>query len=266
MALSIPITAVTEVLHEVAEAEVLSRFRNLSRADIRSKSSSQDLVTLADIEAERVLTRRLPDLLPGSSVVGEEAAYADPGVLDRLTAPGPVWIVDPVDGTGNFSKGIARFGMIVALAYRGETVAGWILDPIDGRIAVAERGAGATLDGRRVAIKTDVGRLGTLEGCAFGPRSKVLKGRVRRFHHLGSAAQVYLGLLQNRLQFGVFSRLMPWDHAAGILLHAEAGGQVGLLDGTPYRPALRRGDLLLAPNAALWDEMRSLLRAVTVSG
>lgn len=268
MALSIPIDSVATTLREVAAEEVLPRFRNLSTADIREKTSSQDLVTLADIEAEAALTRRLPGLLPGSVVVGEESAYADAGVLDRLSGDDPVWVIDPVDGTGNFSRGNATFGMIIALAHRGETVAGWILDPVADRLAVAERGAGATVDGARAHLPepAEPARLTALHGCAFGPRGKALRGRVRKLHHLGSAAQVYLGLVTGRLHFAAYSRLMPWDHAAGVLLHAEAGGQGGLIDGTTYAPTLRHGDLLLAPDPALWTEMAAILRTARGGG
>jgi len=264
--LSIPIDTVSEILRDVANAEVLPRFRNLATADIRTKTSAQDLVTLADIEAEKALTRRLPDLIPGSVVVGEEAAYADPKILARIDQDAPVWVIDPVDGTGNFSKGIAAFGLIVALTHKGETVAGWILDPVDDRIAITERGGGATLNGARVHINLPPGRLRDLTGCAFGPRGKTLRGRVGKLKHIGSAAQVYLGIAENRLHFASYSRLMPWDHAAGVLLHTEAGGHNGLIDGTPYAPTQHKGDLLLAPNLELWDEMAEVLRGRGATG
>ncbi|MQX38043.1 inositol monophosphatase family protein [Roseospira navarrensis] len=266
MAIHVPIDTVATIMREVADAEVLPRFRNLSESDIRTKTSAQDVVTLADLEAETALARRLPDLVPGSVVVGEEATYADPGELDRLAEDAPVWVLDPVDGTGNFSKGHPAFAMIVALVHRGETLAGWILDPVGGHLAAAERGAGSRLDGVPVRIDTEPTRLRELRGCAFGPRGKALRGRVGKLLHIGSAAQVYLELARNRLQFGAYSRLMPWDHAAGILIHAEGGGHHGLLDGRPYAPTLRAGDLLLAPNRDLWAEMADLLKGTGVAG
>ncbi|KAA5607300.1 inositol monophosphatase [Roseospira marina] len=263
---ALPIEAVSSLLRDVAAAEVLPRFRNLSDTEIHAKTSAQDVVTLADLEAEKALSARLPDLLPASTVVGEEAAYADATILERLSGDGPVWVIDPVDGTGNFSKGIAAFGMIVALVDKGETVAGWILDPIGDRLAIAERGAGATVNGTPVRIDTAATRMNTLKGCAFGPRGKALRGRVGRLIHIGSAAQVYLDLAEGRLQFAAYSRLMPWDHAAGTLLFAEAGGHLGLLDGQAYAPTVHQGDLLLAPNAAVWADMADLLRGSGMVG
>jgi len=261
MSLPLSMEAVASVLHEVAATEVLPRFRNLSDADIRAKSSPEDLVTLADIEAERAFTRLLPDLLPGSLVVGEEATYADSSVLDRLSGDRPVWIVDPVDGTGNFSRGNPAFGVIVALAYHGETVAGWILDPLAERLAMAERGAGASVNGQPASVAPASGALDTLEGCAFGPRGRALRGRVKGLHAIRSAAQVYLRLVTNAYQFGSFSRLMPWDHAAGVLIHAEAGGYGRLIDGTLYDPTFRSGDILLAPDEGTWRCMAALMLA-----
>jgi fructose-1,6-bisphosphatase/inositol monophosphatase family enzyme len=260
MSCSVSITAVADIMREVATAEVLPRFRNLSDADIRAKTSSQDLVTLADLEAERALGRRLSDLLPGSVMVGEEGVFADPGILDRINGEAPVWVVDPVDGTGNFARGDATFALIVALVHRGETVAGWILDPVTERLAVAERGGGAMLDAMPVRIDPAPGDLNDLHGTAYGRRGRALKGRVRRLHFLGSAAHGYLRLLDGRFHFAAYSRLMPWDHAAGVLMCSEAGAISRLIDGTPYAPGLRQGELLTAPSEALWNEIAANLQ------
>ena len=100
---------VAELIREVAATVVLPRFRHLATDEVHQKAPG-DLVTIADQESERELTRGLTALLPGSTVVGEEAAAADPGVLDRLDGRGPIWIVDPVDGTNNFAAGTARAG------------------------------------------------------------------------------------------------------------------------------------------------------------
>lgn len=259
MVLSISIAAVADILREVAAAEVLPRFRNLSDADIRAKSSPQDLVTRADLEAERVLGQRLPDLLPGSVMVGEEGVFADPGVLDRMSGDAPVWVVDPVDGTGNFARGDPTFALVVALVDRGQTVAGWILDPVGECLAAAEHGGGVTVNGRPACLGPEPVCLGALQGCAYGRRGKALKGRVRRLHYPGSAAHAYLRLLDGRYHFAAFSRLMPWDHAAGVLMLAEAGGVGRLIDGTPYAPTRRDGELLLASTGETWTDLAAIL-------
>jgi fructose-1,6-bisphosphatase/inositol monophosphatase family enzyme len=76
---------------------------------------------------------------------------------------------------------------------------------------------------------------------------------------LSSAAQEYLRLLEGRAHYSLYHRLMPWDHAAGVLMHAEAGGYSALIDGTPYRPGLLNGSILLAPDRESWQALHGQL-------
>src|SRR6185437_5920408 len=128
---------VAELIREVAATIVLPRFRHLAAGEIHQKSPG-DVVTIADQEAEKALTRRLTALLPGSVVVGEEAVAADPRVLERVRDPGAVWIVDPVDGTNNFAAGKTPFAVMVALLRDAEPAAAWIYDVVDDRMTLAE--------------------------------------------------------------------------------------------------------------------------------
>ena len=146
---------VEAIVREVADEAILPRFRALSDDEVTEKTGPQDLVTVADREAELLLARRLPDLVPGSVVVGEEGAAADRAVLSEL-GRAAVWIVDPVDGTGNFVAGSERFGVMVALVRGGETVLGVIYPPMDGRCALAEKGAGAAFGGEALAGRKGV--------------------------------------------------------------------------------------------------------------
>lgn len=259
------IDAVSTIIREVAAADILPRFRSLSRTDIREKGPG-DLVTVADEAAERHLTARLLDLMPGSLVIGEEATAADPGVLDRIRAPEPVWIIDPIDGTANFVAGEPQFACMVALARGGRTIAAWILDPVAGRMLTAAEGEGAWLDGARCRVR-DPASPEAMRG-AIG--SRYFQKRVRdqletRIPRIGSvislrcAGQEYFRLLAGDTHFSVYRRIMPWDHAAGTLMHAEAGGYAAKLDGSPYAPTDREGGLLLAPDAAGWVALQTLL-------
>ena len=106
--------AVARLMREVASEEVLPRFRNLSEDDISEKYAGE-LVTVADERAEAALETGLGALVPGSVVIGEELTARDPEVLDAMdNHDGPMWIVDPVDGTQNFADGKTCFAMIVA--------------------------------------------------------------------------------------------------------------------------------------------------------
>ena len=189
-------------------------------------------------------------------VVGEEAVAADASVLDRLNGDAPVWIIDPVDGTANFAHGNKKFAVIVALAVLGRTVQGWIHDPVTGLMAVGETGAGAFIGDLRLRIPEDVSLAQMLGVCR---KTDGLKREVKSLYRNGSAAHDYLDLIKGRAHFAHYLRLKPWDHAAGVLMHLEAGGFSGLCDGTPYAPTLREGHLLMAPSRDSWEKLRDLL-------
>lgn len=252
---------ISALIAAVAQEEILPRFRTLRDDQIRAKSHPHDLVTDADVEAERVLTARLTAELPGSVVVGEEAVHGDAGVLDRLKGDAPVWVVDPVDGTSNFAHGKPLFATLVALVVGGHTVQGWLHDPIRGITITTEAGSGTWLNGERLRVAGQGMRLADLIGSAGYSPVKALRGRYAKHVHHASAAHDYMALVEGRMHFAVFRRLMPWDHAAGVLAHQEAGGVAGLSNGNDYSPLLRSGALILAPDQPILDEIRSLVSA-----
>src|SRR5260221_1230211 len=138
---------IERLMVEVAAEEVMPCFEKFEAGDVSEKSPG-DLVTIADVATERRLTRALLDALPGSRVVGEEAAAADPRILDQLAGDDPVWVVDPIDGTANYAAGIPMFAVMVGLIRRGEAVMGWIHDPVKRETASAAAGEGTWGAGR----------------------------------------------------------------------------------------------------------------------
>lgn len=252
--------AVAAIMREVAQAEILPRFRSLESHEIRQKSHPGDLVTAADVAAEKALAERLRALLPGSVVVGEETAHADPAVLGKLQEDAPVWVLDPVDGTRNFAHGVARFAVMVALVRGGDTVAGWILDPVADSLYVAQQGAGSWCDGRRIRV-CEPAPLRRLTGATGYAHAKLFKPMGIRTRQTGSAAHDYMQASDGRIGFALFRRrLNPWDHAAGALIHAEAGGYARLFDGRSYRPGDTAGDhIILAPDEEVWREIREII-------
>jgi len=265
----IDIDRISAIVAETAEAEVRPRFRALAKGDVREKSAG-DLVTVADEAAEAALARRLRDELPGSVVLGEEAAANEPAVLDYLAGDDPVWVIDPVDGTGNFARGVATFAVMLALVRRGETNAAWIHEPVAGRMTVASRGAGAWLDGERLwrpaPPRHAANMQGTLHASAHGTPS--LRRRLDKRRHLVDAVTSlrcagaeYVRMARGTQHFSIFTKLAPWDHAPGTLILAEAGGATRLSDGRAYTPQVRDAEaLLLAPDEASWDTLyRTLL-------
>ncbi|HVJ51548.1 MAG TPA: inositol monophosphatase [Aliidongia sp.] len=263
--MKLDIEAVATLLRDAAAQYIVPRFRRLETGEILEKQPG-DLVTIADIETERALAPLLSALIPGSLVVGEEAAAKDPSILDRLGGEDSVWLIDPVDGTANFAAGMPLFAVMVALVQAGGVVGSWIYDPIAGVMATAERGSGAWSGGRRlrVAVPAEPARMSGSLTLRFGDRELVrtIAGhadRVGSIFSLRCAGQEYLTLIQGRAHFALYHRTLPWDHAAGYLLHKEAGGYGRRLDGSAYSPRLHDGGIMLAPDESSWHQLRAAL-------
>lgn len=257
---------VVAFMEEAAREDVLPRYRHLADQDVVEKAPG-DLVTVADLDAEKRLTRLLSDHVPGSIVVGEEAVYRNPDLMGELQTADQLWIIDPVDGTANFAAGTPNFAIVVAYLEAGQALGAWIHEPVAGNTATAIRGEGAWIGDERLSV-TDGGAIGTLSGLinsnAYGrsfrdevrPKKEAF-GEITRY---GCAAHAYRMLASGRQDFSLYNRLWPWDHAAGILLHAEAGGYSARVDHARYRPIDRVQGLLSAPNEQTWREIDAFLR------
>lgn len=233
-------TAVADLITDVCARVILPRFRALESHEVEHKRPG-DVVTVADREAEAELTAALRAASPSALIVGEEAAFGDPGMVHGLAGAEHAWVIDPVDGTRNFASGSVDFGVMVAEVRGGATVRGWIWQPLHERFYIAERGAGATCNGTplmRTAVTGQPWRV------AAWPRlaSRDVPGlRVRRTR--GSCAIDYPLLASGELDGLAYRSLHPWDHLPGTLLVAEVGG-AALADGRPYGPGV--GGRLLA--------------------
>ncbi|MFI2733942.1 inositol monophosphatase family protein [Streptomyces sp. NPDC018711] len=261
-------TEVEEAVRKAAAAEIMPRFRQLAADDIVEKNGPHDLVTVADRAAEGHLTASLTALLPGSVVVGEEAVHADPGVYEELRGDAPVWIVDPVDGTRQFVHGDPAFCTLVALARHGEVLASWTYAPALEQFAVAVRGRGATLNGEAIRSGSpapgEVLEVATSHPDYTTPDQKRallgLRTEGVRPRPCGSAGLEYLAVARGELAGTAFSWEYAWDHAAGLLLVAEAGGATTTIAGEPFR--LAGGNALpftTARDAATAERIRALL-------
>ena len=263
------IAAVQTIIEEVTDELIVPRWRALEAGDVQEKSPG-DVVTVADVEAEQALTPRLADLVPGSAVVGEESVAADASVIDAIGVADDVWIIDPIDGTGNFAAGSPDFGVMVAQVAAGEIVRSWIHMPIRGETFHAERGAGATRNGESLTLTdtavrpTDVSGVVKTRFLPPGVRVLVEQG-VPRVGPLDPSticsAVEYGRVAAGDLDYILYWRTYPWDHAPGALLVAEAGGRASRLEGDDYRVGDDRTGLLVARGSTTWDLMRSSLLA-----
>ncbi|MGA5206682.1 inositol monophosphatase family protein [Streptomyces variegatus] len=236
---------VEEAIRKAAATEIMPRWRQLAAHEVEQKSGPHDLVTDADRKAELYLTEALGTLLPASVVVGEEAVHANPASYEAIRGDAPVWIVDPVDGTRQFVRGEAGFCTLVALAHRGTLLASWTYAPARDRLAYAQRGKGAHLDGERLfagvpqpgrdlRVATSHPDYTTEEEkhALLGLRADGVAPRP-----CGSAGLEYLAIARGESDAVAFSWEAAWDHAAGLLLVEEAGGAHLTLAGEPFRIA-----------------------------
>lgn len=257
----ISIESVSALIRDVADSEILPRFRQLAEGDIKTKGEGS-VVTVADHAAELRLIDGLTALDPGSVVVAEELYEDKPEILAHLSEEPRVWIIDPIDGTRNFAEGKPAFAIIIAYMRDGEVVAGWIHNVVGATMAVTEHGGGAFQDGRRLKSAAPA-PLKALSG-ALGSRLRKIDAISGAFGALGSKRCVgleYVALASGDLHFAYYRRLWPWDHAAGVLMHREAGGYSALLDGTRYDPSHPEPTgLLLAPDEACWRAIGEVIR------
>ncbi|MBR8743858.1 inositol monophosphatase [Nocardiopsis sp. MG754419] len=264
--MTIDIDTVTKILREAAQESILPRFRSL-RGDEVAEKAPGEIVTVADREAEATIARRLRELVD-APVVGEEAASADPALPDALRTEPTVWLVDPLDGTRNFVHGHEEFAVMAALVRGGRTVASWILRPTLDRVYTAEQGSGAWCDGRRLhrsPAPADPARLRGVALSRFLPPAQRahVEAATDRFAEVGAGSSCagvdYARLVEGALDFVLFHRTLPWDHAPGGLLLTEAGGVALRPEGDPYRPGDDRPGLLDAADPRTWRTVRSLL-------
>ena len=260
------IERVAAVVREVSESAIEPRFTALQDGDVEEKSAGE-VVTVADREAEALLTAHLEAILPGVPVVGEEGCAADPARLAALDADW-VWLVDPLDGMANFVAGSPDWAVMVALVAGGTSVASWIWQPVAGRLYLAERGGGAYCNGSVLRSEPRPAEEGRLRGAIlsrfFDPATTAAVARNSgRFGEITSgrlcSGVEYPALIEGIEDFVLFWRTLPWDHAPGVLLVEEAGGIGRRPDGSPYRPGVAGVGLLVAADARTWNVARQLL-------
>ena len=254
--------AMHALLREVTRKVILPRYQKLAAHEITPKLAD-DVVTVADHESEAMLAEELARIAD-IPVVGEEAAFADESVFDRLS--GDCWIVDPLDGTRNFAKGQPPFGILIAMASGGEAHTGWIYDCLSDRFCVAHRGQGAFVNGERI-IARPTGEDPPLAAISLifleAARREAVKAAIADYRQVDipyCAAEQYPRLALGVNDLSYFERTLPWDHAAGALWLNEAGGKCARVDGSPYRvDRWRDKGLIGAASPALWEAMAERL-------
>jgi fructose-1,6-bisphosphatase/inositol monophosphatase family enzyme len=256
---------VAMLMRDVATHVVMPRYRNLAAHEVIEKAAD-DLVTIADQESEERIHDGLAAILPEAGIIGEEAVAANPDLL-ASAGTGLKWLIDPIDGTGNFAAGHPPFGIMIALLDNGVVQAGWLFDPLSGRLCHAALGRGATVNGERVVARGTGAPLPVagISVLFLEPQDRVaLKARATGKLEMADiprcAAEQYPRIVLGVNDLAVFERTLPWDHAAGSLFVNEAGGRVARPDGSDYVIGGEPGrGLLAAASPAQWDLAAEIL-------
>lgn len=220
-------------------------FENQAELQIQAKGDN-DYVTRVDKEAEQAIIHKIKQSYPEHSFVGEEGGIVE-GDNDFK------WIIDPLDGTTNFIKGIPHFAVSIALMHKGRLDQGVVFDPIRGELFTASRGAGAQLNGFRIRSSKAKELSQTILATSFPFRNKaslpqyqegfnkifMQAGDIRRS---GSAALDLAYVASGRYDGYWESGLKPWDIAAGELLVRESGGLV--TDFSGGNDPMQKGDIV----------------------
>jgi myo-inositol-1(or 4)-monophosphatase len=221
-----------------------------------------DLVTEADRASEKLIVGRLRAIWPTHDIVGEEGTRDDHGSAFR-------WYVDPLDGTTNFAHGYPVFCVSMGLEHEGQLIAGILYDPTRDELFVAEKGSGATLNGKPIHVSTTTTLAESILGTGFPSFKRHKNPNIHFYHQItlrshgirraGSAALDLANVASGRYDGFWEFNLNPWDTSAGVLLVQEAGGTVTRFDGTPFRIDSRE---TMASNGIIHAELLENFRQI----
>jgi myo-inositol-1(or 4)-monophosphatase len=226
------------------------------------KKGSIDLVTEADLEAEKIILKTIRRNFPKDSILSEESGK-------QQHTSGRTWIVDPLDGTTNFAHGFPFFAVSIALEIEKEIVLGIVYNPQMDEYYEAVRGKGSSLNNNPINVSgtsnLDESLLAT--GFPYDIREKseeIIKFfskmivRSQGVRRPGSAAIDLCYVAAGRLDGFWEQGLNPWDTAAGIIIVEEAGGTVTTFEGKPYSPFKKT---IVAANPLIHGEMIRVLNS-----
>ncbi|MBI4706441.1 MAG: inositol monophosphatase [Candidatus Omnitrophica bacterium] len=229
---------------------------------IKTKSSTFDLLTVADTQAERVVVSLIRKYYPQHNFLAEEFRY-------RKTGSEYTWIIDPLDGTNNFASGLPIFCASVALMFRNEIIAAAVYDVTRNELFYAQKYRGAFLNGKRISVNSasELKKSLLITGIYYDRGKKMeqtldtikdfLYRHVLDVRRLGAAALDLCYVACGRAAGFWEFELSPWDFAAGKLIVEEAGGMVtGSLEETV---PLTKKYFIVASNTKIHRKMLAII-------
>jgi myo-inositol-1(or 4)-monophosphatase len=245
-----------------ASGELL-RSRIDSIREVRHKGVV-DLVTDVDIASEQLVSKAILDAFPSHTILGEEGG-SHGGSDTRFR-----WLVDPLDGTTNYTHGFPLFCVSIGFEVDGELTFGAVFAPYVDELFVAQKGRGASLNGKPIHV-SDVSELRQAMLATGFPYDRdqpleralrsfdVMSRRAQAVRRVGSAALDLCYVACGRFDAYWEHIVKPWDLGAGVLIVREAGGQVSNPDGSPFSVD---GGQVLSSNALLHEPMVATLAGV----
>lgn len=229
---------------------------------VETKEGIGNYVTSADLEVQHFVQQRLQELLPEAEFVGEESLKSEED------AAGLRWIVDPIDGTANYVRGLPYSGVSIALAEGNTAIAGAVMNPFTGELYSAQQGKGAFCNGERMyASERPLSQALISVGYTSYSREltdemfhlfRALFDSCEDFRSFGAAAPELCQVAAGRTDAYVELRLYPWDYAAASCIITEAGGKLTDMEGNPI--SLVRASSVLAAGKACYDAVLEICR------
>lgn len=232
-----------------------------------SYKNGNELVTDADLAADRLICDAIGERYPGHVIVSEESA---PSTAELQDIEEPLWIIDPIDGTVNYAHGHVQSAVSIALARGGEVVIGVVYNPFTDEMFHAQRGGGAFLNGQAIQVSGQTELRRALVATGFPYQKDNLDPLIARvgevlrhcadIRRLGSAALDICWLAAGRLD-GYYESLSLWDFAAARLIAGEAGATCGHFSPVPEGVSTQFycQDLLIT-TPALYRQLGEILR------
>ncbi len=221
---------------------------------VSNRGLTKEITSIRDHEADKLIIDLISERHPDHNLLTEETGSLDNG------SP-YTWVIDPLDGSSNYVNHNPFFAVSVCLAYENKPITGVIFAPFLEEIAVARRGHGCTLNGRRVSVSPtgDFSKFYTV-GCPggdgnnfrFAKMSGALTEAIKDFRKMGSAAIEAYTVAAGRVDSFVTLNISPWDIAAGALCVEEAGGKVTDFDGNPWN--MTKSDVCMS-NGLVHDQI-----------
>lgn len=223
-----------------------------------------NLVTEADLASERHIKELIAAHYPTHKILAEESG-ASAHESEEYT-----WIIDPLDGTTNFSHGYPCYAVSIGIEHKGQSIAGVIYDPTRDELFAAERGAGATLNGGKIRVSEieSLEKALLVSGFPYDVRERMNEylpaweaflNHAQAVRRLGAAAIDMACVACGRMEGFWEKGLNAWDVAAGWVIIEEAGGRVTKLDGSTFD---NHSSSLLCTNGKVHDEMLAVLKGI----